>query len=124
MSKTALILLAHGARDPEWSAPMRRVWLAIQAQRPGQRIGLAFLEFIKPDLPESVAMLRAEGIDRIIIVPLFLAQGGHLKKGVPLLIDEFRRQHPQVSFELTAPVGEADEVIRAMTAHILSITDE
>ena len=46
MSKKAIILIAHGARDPEWAAPMRRVWAAIQAQRPDQRIELAFLDLI------------------------------------------------------------------------------
>ena len=124
MSKTAVILIAHGARDPEWAAPMRRVWAAIQAQRPDQRVDLAFLDFMKPDLLESAATLLAEGVERITIVPLFFAQGGHLKNDIPKLIDELRQQNPQVSIEMTGPVGEAEDVIRAMTAHVLSITSE
>jgi len=124
MSKSAVILIAHGARDPEWAAPMRRVWAAIQAQRPDQRVDLAFLDFMKPDLLESAATLLAEGVERITIVPLFFAQGGHLKNDIPKLIDELRQQNPQVSIEMTGPVGEAEDVIRAMTAHVLSITGE
>jgi sirohydrochlorin cobaltochelatase len=124
MSKKAVILIAHGARDPEWAAPMRRVWAAIQAQRPGQRVDLAFLDFMQPDLPASAATLIAEGADDIVIVPLFFAQGGHLKNDIPQLIDDLRQQNPQVSFALTGPVGEAESVISAMTAHVLSITAE
>jgi sirohydrochlorin cobaltochelatase len=124
MSKKAVILIAHGARDPEWAAPMRRVWAAIQAQRPGQRVDLAFLDFMQPELPVSAEALIAEGVDDIVIVPLFFAQGGHLKNDIPQLIDALRQQHPHVSFALTGPVGEAESVISAMTAHVLSITGE
>ena len=124
MSNTAVILIAHGARDPEWAAPMRRVWASIQAQRPDQRVELAFLDFMKPDLSESAALLISEGVNDITIVPLFFAQGGHLKNDIPQLIDELRQQNPHVSFELTGPVGEAESVISAMTAHVLSITGE
>ncbi|MEI7431993.1 MAG: CbiX/SirB N-terminal domain-containing protein [Betaproteobacteria bacterium] len=121
MSKNAVILIAHGARDPEWAVPMRRVWVDIQAQRPGQRVDLAFLDFMKPNLLESAATLVAEGVERITIVPLFLAQGGHLKNDIRKLIDELRQQNPQVNIEITGPVGESEVVIRAMTAHVLSI---
>lgn len=119
----ALILIAHGARDPEWALPLRRVHAAVQAQRPDQRVELAFLDFMKPDLQECAQSLLAEGFGQIVVVPLFLAQGGHLKKDIPELLDALRAQNPQASFELSGPVGEAESVISAMAAHVLSITE-
>ena len=35
MNKNALILFAHGARDPEWANPMRRVQAAVRAAKWG-----------------------------------------------------------------------------------------
>jgi sirohydrochlorin cobaltochelatase len=122
--KNALILIAHGARDPDWALPLRRVYEAVKAQRPDQRVELAFLDFMHPDLHESAQSLLAEGFNEIVVVPLFLAQGGHLKKDIPEILDELRLHNPQVSFELTGPVGEAESVVQAMAAYVLSLTGE
>lgn len=121
MSKTALILFAHGSRDPEWAAPMRRVSAAVRAQSPDLRVDLAFLEFIKPELRECAEALLAEGFERIVILPMFIAQGGHLKRDLPLLLDELRQNNPQVCFELASAVGEAESIVQAMATHVLAL---
>ncbi|MFY7857790.1 MAG: sirohydrochlorin chelatase, partial [Rubrivivax sp.] len=54
-----LILFAHGARDPRWSAPFEAVAAQVRAQRPGLSVRLAFLEFMSPSLPEAAAALHA-----------------------------------------------------------------
>ena len=73
MLKTALILLAHGARDPEWALPLRRVSEAVVAQAPELRVELAFMELMPPNLGECAEKLMAEGYKRILVVPLFIA---------------------------------------------------
>ena len=52
---TALILFAHGASDPEWANPMRRVQAAIRQRMTSVPVELAFLEFMTPTLPERTA---------------------------------------------------------------------
>ncbi|MFZ4538839.1 sirohydrochlorin chelatase [Propionivibrio sp.] len=121
MSKTVLVLFAHGARDPEWASPMQRVCTAVRAQAPGLRVELAFLEFMPPNLRDSVESLVSEGFKRIVVIPMFIAQGGHLKRDVPLLIEELRHLHPQVCFELAGTVGEAESIVQAMAAHVLEL---
>ena len=116
---TAFILFAHGARDPEWASPMRRVRAALGLQAPGLRVELAFLEFITPDLRDCAQWLLADGFERIVIVPMFIAEGGHLKNDVPRLIDELQKANPQSRFELRCAIGEADSVVRAMAAQVL-----
>jgi sirohydrochlorin cobaltochelatase len=118
----ALILFAHGARDPEWADPMRRVCAAC-ANRLPMRVELAFLEFMKPELRDCAESLLAEGFERIIVLPMFIARGGHLKRDVPLLLDELRRSHPQAHFELAAAIGEAESVVQAMAGHALTLVD-
>lgn len=121
MEKTALILFAHGARDPEWASPMRRVRAAIQEQSPQLRVELAFLEFMSPDLATCAATLAGEGFATVVVVPMFIAQGGHLKNDLPQLMAQLRDRHPQVCFALAAPVGEAEPMVRAMAAYALDL---
>ncbi|HQC73311.1 MAG TPA: cobalamin biosynthesis protein CbiX, partial [Candidatus Competibacteraceae bacterium] len=40
---TALILFAHGARDPEWANPMRRVQAVVRQRMSTVPVELAFL---------------------------------------------------------------------------------
>ncbi|MBK7355875.1 CbiX/SirB N-terminal domain-containing protein [Propionivibrio sp.] len=124
MPKTALILFAHGARDPEWASPMRRVGAAVRAQSPDLRIELAFLEFMTPNLLDCARTLLAEHYQRIIVLPMFIARGGHLKNDLPQLINELRAQNPQVTFELAGAVGEAESVVQALAAHVLAIAGD
>ena len=121
MTKTALVLFAHGARDPEWASPLRRVMAAVRLQSPDLRIEAAFLEFMAPNLRDCVETLVAEGFERIVVLPMFMAQGGHLKRDVPLLLDQLRVFHPQVCFEQPCPVGEAESIVRAMASHVLAL---
>ena len=86
---SALILFAHGARDAQWSEPFRAMQKAVAARRPDLTVELAFLEIMQPALGDCVAQPgRGTVTPRIIIAPLFLAQGGHLKKDLPRLLKD------------------------------------
>ena len=117
--KTALILFAHGARDPEWANPMRRVQAAVRSRQPGVPIELAFLEFMTPTLPECIAGLLADGVGKIVVMPMFIARGGHLKRDVPEMLAALRAEHPDVEFVLGDAIGEHETVVQAMAATAL-----
>ena len=59
-----------------------------------------------------------------IRVPMFIAQGGHLKLDLPQQIDEVRKLHPLVRFEQAAALGDAEPIIQAMVAHVLTLAGE
>ncbi|MDX5364692.1 MAG: CbiX/SirB N-terminal domain-containing protein [Pseudazoarcus pumilus] len=118
MSKSAIILFGHGARDPEWARPMERVRDAVRAAG-GVDVEVAFLEFMQPGLVEAIDCLARGGATRITVVPMFLAQGGHVKKDLPQLLDAARALHPQCEVELLAAVGEAEAVVAAMADYAL-----
>jgi sirohydrochlorin cobaltochelatase len=116
----AIVLFGHGARDPEWAGPMRRIRENMIAQADAPRVELAFLEFMTPTLPEALATLAAEGARKLVVVPIFLAQGGHLKRDLPVLLDEARAAHPECEISLATAAGEADPVIAAMASYARS----
>lgn len=120
---TALILFAHGARDPEWAQPMRRVQAAIRRVVADMPVEVAFLEFMAPNLADCAAELVAAGATRIAVIPMFIAQGGHLKRDVPEMLDRLRSTWPQVEFSLADAVGQSEGVIQAMAAAALAVLD-
>jgi sirohydrochlorin cobaltochelatase len=111
---TAILLFAHGARDPSWAEPFRRIAERIEKQQPGTRVELAFLELMRPDLASAVAGLADEGIGSVTVIPLFLAQGGHLKEDLPKLLDDIRRRHPGLQIDVTSAIGDSEDLIRAI----------
>lgn len=119
--RTAFILLGHGAPDSEWAGPLRRVCEAVRTRAPDLRVALAFLEFMPPELRPCAEALIAEGFQRLVVVPMFMAQGGHLKRDVPQLLAQLQASHPQARLELAGAVGEAESVVGAMAEHVLAL---
>lgn len=116
----ALVLFAHGARAASWAAPFERLRALTQARMPGVPVSLAFLELMEPRLPAHVAELAAHGVTGITIVPVFLGQGGHLLRDLPLMVDQMQEDHPQLRIEVAGAVGEDPDVIKAMTDYCVA----
>jgi sirohydrochlorin cobaltochelatase len=116
----ALILFAHGARAASWALPFQRLRALTAAQRPEVAVSLAFLELMTPSLPDEAASLVARGVREVTIVPIFLGQGGHLLRDLPLLVEGLRAAHPEVAFSTVPAVGEDPAVLEAMAAYCLA----
>src|SRR4051812_2837201 len=95
---SAVILFAHGAREREWALPFERLRDRLRAS--GLRVELAYLGSMAPALEQAAAVLAREGRKRITVVPMFLAQGGHLKEDLPKLVAALREEHPGVEFDV------------------------
>jgi sirohydrochlorin cobaltochelatase len=117
--KRALVLFAHGARDARWAEPFKRLQGIVQAQSPELMVSLAFLELMSPRLPELVPELVEAGIDDVTIVPVFLGQGGHVLRDLPVIIDELKTTYPALSFKIAGAVGEDPQVLNAMATYCL-----
>jgi len=116
----AVVLFGHGARDPTWAQPMRRVRDQLVAAAPEVGVELAFLEFIEPTLDVAIDTLVARGVRRVVVVPMFIAQGGHLKADLPKLVAAARVRHPGCEIVQALAVGEADPVVAAMADYARS----
>ena len=118
--KQALILFAHGARDPRWAEPFERLRAIAQAALPDTDVSLAFLELMSPRLPEAVAGLVQGGCVKVSLVPVFLGQGGHVLRDLPLLVDELRDAHPGLEISVAPAVGEDAAVLDAIAQYCVS----
>lgn len=116
MSPSAVILFAHGAREAEWARPFERVRDSLRSE--GLRVELAYLEIMTPSLEDAVRVLVAQGIRAVTVVPLFLAQGRHLKHQLPEMIAALRRDNPTMEFRVTPALGDEPEMLSAIAAWV------
>ncbi|MFK0378848.1 sirohydrochlorin chelatase [Pandoraea sp. NPDC090278] len=115
--KPGVVLFAHGSRDPRWAEPFQRLRDKLIAQRPDAHVRLAFLELMTPNLADAVAELVSQGCQDVTVVPVFLGQGGHVRRDLPMLAEACRSAHPGVTLRLSAAVGEDDAVLQALAAY-------
>lgn len=119
----AIILFAHGARDPAWAQPFERMVEHLRRTSP-HRIALAFLELMQPGLEDAVRTEVNAGCTAITVVPVFLGAGGHVRRDLPALIDTLRSQYPDVTLRATCAVGESPEVMAALADAALRLATE
>ena len=119
-ARRALVLFAHGARAASWADPFERLRDLTANRSPGVIVRLAFLELMSPQLPELVAELAQQGVEELTVIPVFLGQGGHVLRDLPLLIDRLRIQFPSMSIGAVKAIGEDPSVLEAMAAYCAS----
>jgi len=123
--RRGLLLFAHGARDPRWAEPFEAVAAAARRHEPSWTVQLAFLEFMTPTLIDAGHALAGGGCTRVDVVPLFLGAGGHVRKDLPLLLDELRAAHPGLRWQLQRAIGEQAGVVDAMAhAAVFNLSDD
>ncbi|MEP9324017.1 CbiX/SirB N-terminal domain-containing protein [Paraburkholderia phymatum] len=121
MGPHGIVLFAHGARDVRWAEPFERLAARLRELRGASAgtVSLAFLELMTPDLPAAVAAQVADGASVITVVPVFFGQGGHIRRDLPVILDQCRAAHPSVEIRCSTAVGEDADVIEAIAGYCL-----
>ncbi|GAA2523909.1 MULTISPECIES: sirohydrochlorin chelatase [Streptomyces] len=96
----ALVVVAHGSRDPRASITVRALLDRVRALRPGLPVHLGHIELDAPLLPDTLAELDARATEAAVLVPLLLSRGYHVKRDIPEMAAE-ARLHTRVA----APLG-------------------
>lgn len=117
MKTRALVLFGHGARDKRWAAPFERLQQIVQMQQPDVTVALAFLELMPPQLPELVQQLEDTGHTEVTVVPVFFGQGGHVLRDLPVMVDQLRQDHPELTLKVAQAVGEDAGVLNAIAKY-------
>ncbi|MEO6929601.1 MAG: CbiX/SirB N-terminal domain-containing protein [Casimicrobiaceae bacterium] len=110
----AMLLVAHGSRDPAWASPFES--LRARIERSQSHVELAYLEKMRPDIGTAAGSLAARGCTHATVIPLFLGQGGHVRDDLPHLLDAAMQLHPTLQLTLVAPIGEDPQVLDAIAA--------
>lgn len=110
----AIVLFAHGSRDPLWHRPIQAVADAIALRAPGTPVACAYLELSTPDLRTACAALIDQGARALTVVPMFLGVGKHAREDLPALMQQIHAQWPEIDFALQAAVGENPRLVELL----------
>jgi sirohydrochlorin ferrochelatase len=114
MSEPALVVLAHGSRDPRSAATIRQAVTTLRTLDPGLPVRAAFLDHNGPDLATVVEELARKGPREIVVVPLFLTSAYHARVDSPAALDRVQERHPDIRLRLAEVVGSDPLLLTAL----------
>jgi sirohydrochlorin cobaltochelatase len=114
MSEKGIILFGHGARNQEYQEPFLRIKANVQLLDPAAQVEIGFLELMQPTFEMAVDTLIAQGVRRIVVVPIFFAPGRHVLRDLPPLAANAMERYPELEIEISQAVGESPAVVAAM----------
>lgn len=125
MSRTAVLLAAHGSRrDPAANALVERYAATLRASRVADEVVVGF-HHGPPGLTEALDSLQA---DRVVVLPLFTSEGYYVTDVLPAALNRARRaqhitlrQAPPLGIDSRLPGVVAARVQRAAQEHGLSL---
>ncbi len=85
--KTGILLLSHGSRLPDGEEVIKAYKEMYAEEFPEMPVEYGFMEIRKPGIQETIKKLATENdLERIIVVPVFVAHGLHTKRDIPGLL--------------------------------------
>lgn len=106
MRKHRLVLYAHGSEDPRWRQPFEDLTVWLQESVGRERLSLAYMEFARPTLREVARQAERDGVEKVVILPLFLAAGAHLSKDLPEQVAAVQMEFTRLQINVLPPAGE------------------
>ncbi|MFF2845901.1 sirohydrochlorin chelatase [Streptomyces sp. NPDC058001] len=108
----ALVLAAHGSRDPRALATVRTLAERVRELRPGLSVHLGHIELNAPLLSHTLAALPP---GRAVLVPLLLSRGYHVKRDLP----GATAAAPHLDARIAAPLGPHPLLVEALYARLV-----
>ena len=67
-----------------------------------------------PNLNDLVTQLVENGCDKVTVSPIFLGQGGHVLRDLPLIVSALRETYPALEITQLEAAGEDALVLQAI----------
>ncbi|MEV4226002.1 sirohydrochlorin chelatase [Streptomyces bobili] len=96
----ALVVVAHGSRDPRALSTVSTLLDRVRELRPGLAVRLGHIELNEPLLSDTLADLDAADTADAVLVPLLLSRGYHVRRDIPEMAAAVR-----VRTRVAAPLG-------------------
>ncbi|MEV7521092.1 CbiX/SirB N-terminal domain-containing protein [Streptomyces sp. NPDC091371] len=115
MSSTpALLVIAHGSRDPRHAATVHALVEATRELRPGLRVETAFLDFNTPTVAQALSSLYLSGVREVVALPLLLTRAFHAKSDIPAALAESSARLPGLSVRVADVLGPSPLLLSAL----------
>ncbi|KAF5739608.1 hypothetical protein HS088_TW12G00817 [Tripterygium wilfordii] len=117
-SRDGVIIVDHGSRRRE-SNLLLNEFVAMFRERSGYPIvEPAHMELAEPSIKDAFGLCVQQGAQRVIVSPFFLFPGRHWNQDIPSLTAEAAKEHPDVAYIVTAPLGLHELLVDVMNDRI------
>ncbi len=99
-----LLAVAHGTNDPHGIATLEALLERVRFLRPGVETSLSFVSVAYPRVAEELTRLLSEGVTELVVLPLLLGSGYHLRHDIPEAL-RIAAQHPGVKAARVYPAA-------------------
>ncbi|KAL8124320.1 sirohydrochlorin ferrochelatase, chloroplastic [Apium graveolens] len=104
-SKDGVIIVDHGSRRKESNLMLDEFVIMFKDKTGYPIVEPAHMELAEPSIKDAFASCVNQGVNRVIVSPFFLFPGRHWHQDIPSLTAEAAKDHPGVSYMITAPLG-------------------
>ncbi|MEV0964015.1 MULTISPECIES: sirohydrochlorin chelatase [unclassified Streptomyces] len=113
-TRPALLVVAHGSRDPRHAATVHALVRQVRSQRPEVRVSTAFLDFNAPTVPQVLERMANDGVAEVIALPLLLTRAFHAKSDIPSVLNEARARYPRLRITQAGVLGPSPLLLDAV----------
>ena len=101
--KTGVVIVGHGSRLKETRGIYEAIAGIVQASS-GYEVRVGYMKHHRPNLVEAVQSLIDDGFKRIVVVPLFIVPGLHVREDIPVLLGKKEGEVPEFGYSrVSAP---------------------
>ncbi|MBM7614713.1 sirohydrochlorin chelatase [Alkaliphilus hydrothermalis] len=111
--KRGLFILAHGSQAKEADMILAELMEKLQKKmdKNFDELGWGSLQISKPSVDEGLEALAATGVTEIVIVPMFIFKGNHVKYDIPEVLEGIKGKYPNISFTMGKHIGADDRIV-------------
>lgn len=120
--KRGILLVAHGSEIAGAERDVERVAAALRRMT-GQPVGIGYLSFTAPDLPEAVLRCSESGIAQWAVLPYFLTAGYLQRKAMGIVKKEAGR-YPGLFVVEAEPFGRHPLLVDLVLARLAEAVAE
>lgn len=110
-TRQAVVLVAHGSRDPRAAEATRALARAVADARPEWTVHASYLDHAGPRPLDVLAALEAAGHRRAVLVPLLLTSAYHGRVDVPAIVTDAWAAGLRLTVDITDVLGPASPVL-------------
>jgi len=111
VEKKGIIVLAHGSRAERADNVLSSLVDKFSSEVDYEYVERAAMELTEPTLADKVEDLAGRGVEKIIVLPLFLFPGIHVQEDIPAMMEKLEENYPKIEFKLGEIVGDDDKLV-------------
>jgi len=118
---TGYIVLGHGSKVNETVEILKSIKSCFEARLQSENVRYAALQFNEPSLPETIAEFANTGVTEIVVLPLFLMDGNHVREDIPDIIKREAEKFPSLSITVADHIGADSRITDILLDRVSSV---